>query len=247
MKTKSLKMFFALVAYFLLHSSPNQAADANLGLGLAVNGNFKEAVDVWLPLAESGDMEAQYYMGVVYRDGLGVAINYDKFKLWTSRSAFQGSTSAMYNLGAMYENALGVMEDKQKAFLWYSRAAQQGDVEAMVRSGRALRGQDYLCEDKLHCDYIIKYFYKPAAEKANTEAMVYMANILLISNSSDKKVEALAWLLIARKIGIEDEFLDDNVEKILAEFRGKALYKMAVKAAIVCETKYLEGCYFPSG
>ena len=77
------------------------AEDTKKGLQFAVNGNYEAAIDIWLPLPEEGDAEAQYYMGVVYKDGLGVETNYDEFRHWTSKSAFQGSPSAMFNLGVM--------------------------------------------------------------------------------------------------------------------------------------------------
>ena len=218
------------------------AEDAKKGLQFAVNGDYRQAVDIWLPLAEEGDAEAQYYMGVVYKDGLGIEINYDEFRYWTSKSAFQGSSSAMFNLGTMYEYSLGVNEDKNKAFLWYSRAAQEGDVEARVRAGRMIRGEDYLCEDQLHCDYIVEYYYRPAAEQANTEAMVYMANILLIKQNYIESVEALGWLMIAEKLGIRDEFLSANVAKIINEFRDRDVFPFAELFLEDCLKKNLQEC-----
>ena len=232
----------AVASLYSFSSNVSLAEDAKKGLQFAVKGDYRQAVDIWLPLAEEGDAEAQYYMGVVYKDGLGVEINYDEFRYWTSRSAFQGSPSAMFNLGTMYEYSLGVDEDKNKAFLWYSRAAQEGDVEARVRAGRMIRGEDYLCEDQLHCDYIVEYYYRPAAEEANTEAMVYMANILLIKQNYTESVEALGWLMIAEKIGIRDEFLSANVEKIINEFRDRDVFPFAELFFEDCLKKNLQEC-----
>ena len=231
-----------VASIYLATSNVSLAEDAKKGLQFAVNGDYRKAVDIWLPLAEEGDAEAQYYMGVVYKDGLGVEINHDEFSYWTSRSAFQGSASAMFNLGVMYEYSLGVAEDKSKAFLWYSRAAQEGDVEASVRAGRMLRGEDYLCEDQLHCDYIVNYYYRPAAEQANTEAMVYMANILLIKQNDIESAEALGWLMIAQKIGIRDEFLRANVEKIINDFKDRDVFPFAELFLEDCLEKSLQEC-----
>lgn len=232
----------AVASLSSISSNISLAEDAKKGLQFAVKGDYRKAVDIWLPLAEEGDAEAQYYMGVVYKDGLGVEINYDEFRYWTSRSAFQGSPSAMFNLGTMYEYSLGVDEDKNKAFLWYSRAAQEGDVEARVRAGRMIRGEDYLCEDQLHCDYVVEYYYRPAAEQANTEAMVYMANILLIKQNYTESVEALGWLMIAQKIGIRDEFLSANVEKIINEFRDRDVFPFSELFFEDCLKKNLQEC-----
>ena len=242
--TKLVKFIYIAVVASLCSFSSNVslAEDAKKGLQFAVNGEYRQAVDIWLPLAEEGDAEAQYYMGVVYKDGLGVEINYDQFRYWTSRSAFQGSPSAMFNLGIMYEYSLGVNEDKNKAFLWYSRAAQEGDVEASVRAGRMIRGDDFLCEDQLNCDYIVEYYYRPAAEQANTEAMVYMANIFLIQRSYIDSVEALGWLLIAQELGIRDQFLQTSVAKIIDDFRDKEVFPQAKLFASSCKNRNLKQC-----
>lgn len=34
--------------------------------------NYDEALVIWRPLAENGHTEAQYFLGVVYEEGLGV-------------------------------------------------------------------------------------------------------------------------------------------------------------------------------
>ena len=231
-----------VASLYSFSSNVSLAEDAKKGLQFAVNGEYRQAVDIWLPLAEEGDAEAQYYMGVVYKDGLGVEINYDQFRYWTSRSAFQGSPSAMFNLGIMYEYSLGTNEDKNKAFLWYSRAAQEGDVEASVRAGRMIRGEDYLCEDQLHCDYIVEYYYRPAAEQANTEAMVYMANILLIKQNYIENIEALGWLMIAQRLGVKDEFLNSSIAKIISEFRNRDVFPYAEQFSKDCLAKSLKEC-----
>lgn len=242
--TKLIRFFcVSIVASICLFlSNVSRAEDAKKGLQYAITGDYGQAIDIWLPLAEAGDAEAQYYIGVVYKDGLGVEINYDKFRYWTSKSAFRGSSSAMFNLGVMYEHSLGVPEDKNKALLWYSRAALEGDVEASVMAGRLLRGEDYLCEDQLHCDYIVNYYYRPAAERANIDAMIYMANILLLKQNYAESVKALGWLLIAQEIGIKDQFLNANVENIINEFRDRDVFLRATLFASSCKNKNLKQC-----
>ncbi len=51
--------------------------------------------------AESGDAEAQCYLGAMYRDGKGVLINYEQALIWTKKAAEQGNMVVLHNLRAM--------------------------------------------------------------------------------------------------------------------------------------------------
>lgn len=241
-----LKLFFVgllFSSWSVISFAQGTPAD---GLKLAKEGDFKAALKIWEPLAISGDAESQYYMGVAYRDGLGVDVDLELFKHWTSQSAFNGSRSAMFNLAVMYEYEQGVKQDLEKAYHWYSIAAYQGDTEAMVRAGQLLRKKDLLCEDKLYCDFISHKYYKPSAQSGNTKAMVYMANMIALAGTNEQIVHSLKWLIIADKIGIQDEFLSLNANKILEPSNWKdneiaAAYKLASD----CFKKYLEDCSVP--
>ena len=72
--------------------------------------------------AEMEIPEAQYRLGLMYRDGEGVEKNYEKAVEWYRKSAKQGYASAENNLGFMYENGFGVEKDYKKAFDWYCQA-----------------------------------------------------------------------------------------------------------------------------
>lgn len=216
------------------------------GLNLAKEGDFKAALKIWKPQATSGNAESQYYLGVSYRDGLGVDADLQLFKYWTSQSAFNGSSSAMFNLAVMYEYEQGVKQDLEKAYHWYSLAAFEGDTEAMVRAGQLLRKKDLLCEDNLYCDFISQNYYKPSAQSGNTKAMVYVANMIALAGTNEQVIHSLKWHIIADKIGIQDEFLSANTKKILepGNWEGNQL-EAAYKLASDCIKKYLEDCSVP--
>ena len=59
----------------------------------------------WLSLAAKQDYpNAQYNLGRMYREGIGVPQNDQEAFKWFSRAAQQGDAEAQYNLGAMYVN-----------------------------------------------------------------------------------------------------------------------------------------------
>lgn len=78
-------------------------------------------------LAEGGDADAQWQMGVRYHDGEGVAHDDAQAVQWFLRAAEQGNTAAEGALGAYYWRGRGVSEDLSKAYFWSAIAMAQGD------------------------------------------------------------------------------------------------------------------------
>ena len=73
-----------------------------IGLRWYSEGNFDIARKFWKPLAESGDCDAQYAMGLLYYSGAGVRKNRgEAVLLWTEASE-QGQAQAQISLGAAY-------------------------------------------------------------------------------------------------------------------------------------------------
>ena len=58
--------------------------------------------------ADQGIAEAQFNLGVMYRDGQGVTQDYAEAVKWFRKAADQGNADAQFNLGVMYRNGEGV-------------------------------------------------------------------------------------------------------------------------------------------
>ena len=95
-----------------------------------LKGDFSAAYEEWLPLAELGDAEAQYNLGVMYDEGAGRDRVLGKAAEWYGMAAEQGFVDAQTNLGIMYMSGQGVPRDRASAQRWLQMAADQGDSEA---------------------------------------------------------------------------------------------------------------------
>ncbi len=82
------------------------------------------------PLAEQGNANAQYNMGVLYDEGYGVDKNYETARSWYEKAAAQNYAKAEHNLGIMYQEGHGVPADSSKAAKWFERAAEHGEPAA---------------------------------------------------------------------------------------------------------------------
>ena len=81
-------------------------------------------------LAESGDVEAQFYLGLMYAAGRVVPQNYKTAVKWYTKAAELGHAKAQSNLGTMYDNGEGVLSSNVKAYMWWNLAAFNGHEAA---------------------------------------------------------------------------------------------------------------------
>ncbi len=86
-------------------------------------GDYATALKKFRPHAEQGDVYAQYSLGWMYAEGLGVPQDHTEAARWYRLAAEQGDVVAQYTLGVMYANGEGVPQDYKEAVRWYSRAA----------------------------------------------------------------------------------------------------------------------------
>ncbi len=105
--------------------------------------------------AEQGDADAQFTLGVMYRQGEGVPQDPTEAVKWYRLAAEQGDAGAQFNLGVMYEQGKGVPQDPTEAVKWYRLAAEQGYAGAQFNLGLVYRlgqgvTQDYVESHKWH-------------------------------------------------------------------------------------------------
>jgi hypothetical protein len=84
-------------------------------------------------LADHGDADAQWKLGVRYHDGEGVPRDDARAMQWFLRAAEQGHVMAQATLGAYYWAGRGVTPDLSKAYFWSLLAFSQGDDNSRSR------------------------------------------------------------------------------------------------------------------
>lgn len=82
-------------------------------------------------LANQGDAEAQYYMCIIFHEGLGGnRKDMTQAATWCRKAADQGYMDAQTMLGTLYARGQGVEQNMAQARLWFGKAAAQGDADA---------------------------------------------------------------------------------------------------------------------
>lgn len=110
-------------------------ADFESGARAFAEHDYERARLEWLPIAEQGDANAQFSLGVMYSQGLGVAENLSEAVRWFRLAAVGGKSEAQFTLGVFYSQGIVGKPDPDEAIRWYTMAARQGDADAQFALG----------------------------------------------------------------------------------------------------------------
>ena len=98
--------------------------------------------------AETGNVDAQYTLGVRYLKGNGVKKNPNNAVKWIRKAAEQDHAGAQYQLGVMYRDGIGVPKSESEAIKWLRLATSWGIAKAQKDLDALLRKQLLASEDE---------------------------------------------------------------------------------------------------
>ncbi|GAB4137692.1 MAG: hypothetical protein Tsb0016_03070 [Sphingomonadales bacterium] len=108
--------------------SAGDALDAAYGESMALYeaGQWQDARERFLGLAQAGHAGAEAMMGKIYYHGQGVDQDPVTAAIWLYRSARRGYGAAQLALGSLYRHGTGVAADPAKAYAWFALAELRG-------------------------------------------------------------------------------------------------------------------------
>ena len=125
-----IKSLLATLVVSLSIAAPGLAGPFEDGKAAYERGDYVTALRLMRPLAEQGQTNAQFSIGMMYAIGKGVRHDYIEAVKWFRKAAEQGDASAQNSLGSMYLNGYGVLQDFVEAHKWFNLAAARGDKHA---------------------------------------------------------------------------------------------------------------------
>lgn len=105
-------------------------ADRDTALRAYQQGDFARALKEWQGLAESGNAEAEFRVGVMYEQGQGIPAAPKEAANWYRKAADQAYAQAQYALGMLYANGNGVRQDNVQAYMWLDLGSILGVAKA---------------------------------------------------------------------------------------------------------------------
>jgi TPR repeat protein len=129
----ALRFSITLVLSIVCLATPAWA-DFEADMKAYKGSDYATALREWQPLAEQGDANAQFNLGMLYTKGLGVQQDYGQARQWFEKAAAQGLARAHFYLGVLHARGEGVPPDYVHAQS-YERAIAQGYARAQFNLG----------------------------------------------------------------------------------------------------------------
>jgi len=125
--------------------------------------HYDNARKIWQVIAQRGNAEANFNLGILYEDGLGVSQDLAQALLYYEAAAIGGSFKAQYRLGLLYFVGEVVPLDKTKAKRWLTKAAEGGDRDSIEMlailsdANGSQRDKEFLRAETAHAsaDYLL--------------------------------------------------------------------------------------------
>ena len=172
--------------------------DYDYGYGYGVPHSYSEAVKCYRRAAEKGYADAQYMLGLCYKDGIYVQQSYLKAVKWWRLASGYGLADAQFEIGHCYYKGKGVEQSYAEAVKWYRFAAGQGLAQAQYSLGYCYAHGEGV--EKSYTEAV--KWYRLAAEQGHSWAQnnlgVCYANGHGVTKS---KFEAWYWYKKAAKQG----------------------------------------------
>ncbi len=186
-------------------------ADFAAGKRAALQGDYATAYQEWRSAAEDGDAESQFLLGLLYREGRGVAQDYAQSAEWLRQAADLGHHEAQFYLARAYREGLGVGADDGAAATLFRAAAEQGHADAAFSLGLMHRRGHGVAKDDLEA----ARWYLAAAGRGHGEARFTLGAVSEEGKGIARDVAwAYAWYVLAAESGVElAEVLSKRLER----------------------------------
>ncbi len=154
----------------------------------------KNSINVLKDAALSGDVAAQFDLGMRYYEGDGVDIDHTEASIYFQLAASEGDADAQFNLGTMFLKGEGVEKDASRAVFWYGNAAGQSHAEAQYNLGLMYHLGDGVPRDDAKA---VNYF-RDSANLGHAEAQCQLGLMYEKGHGVDcDKIKAFDWYLKA--------------------------------------------------
>lgn len=151
-------------------------------------GEFNQAYELLQPLAEAGEPEAEWYLGLMHVRGEGTPQDYTKAMHWFRRAADHSYSRAYYDVALMHELGEGRPVDHTIARQWYERGIQARCVPCMRHLGFI---DLYGVGDASPAPQRALQWLREAADAGSGDAALYLGAGLLSMEDAGARSEAL--------------------------------------------------------
>lgn len=174
------------------------------------------AVRLWRELAQAGDRQAAFRLGLYYDTGKEQKRDSHRAVYWYRKAAMAGEVHAQHNLAVAYAKGDGVSLDIHEAIKWWTRAARQGNPDSQYNLGIMYAAGEYGI--KRDFDQA-KHWWRKAAMHGDPMAQ-YNLGTLYVNNGLHDYCEATRWWKEAARNGVQQASLALRVIKTREDYHS---------------------------
>jgi TPR repeat protein len=224
-----------------LFMSPVLAQSYDEGAKAYNKRDYHTALKNWQPLAEKGDVKAQFNVGLLYAQGLGVDLDFKEAVKYWQKAAAQKNPEASFQLGRVYaEGRKDIDKNPAEAVKWFRASADLGNPQAQAQLGDLYaRGEGVAKSEK---DALT--WYKKAVAQGYTPAMASVGAMYESGKGvpvDKSKAYTYFTLAVAKATGKEAEAATASRNRIAAALKPEQV-KAARETASKCMAAEYKNC-----
>ncbi len=195
-------VFAAVMAVVVPFTFPAPARAETAGAQAMARGEYARAVKELMVAAKAGNRQAQYDLGLAYRDGKGMGRDLNQAYKWIRQAADKDLPEAQFEVGQMEEDGDGTEKNVADAAEWYRKAAQHGNVPAMYALGELYRNGDDDGNGVAKDEAQAIRWYRPAADKNDIDSQLALGKMYQQGLGVPKNLnDAAVWFRKAAQLG----------------------------------------------
>lgn len=181
-----IRLLFLIPAIVMMMNNLCLAADRP-----AQDASASTPIVALIEMAEKGNKNAQYDVGVIYLYGRGVPKDENKAFEWFNKAAASGYSVAEYAVGRMYYYGQGIAQSGKLAQEWFQKAAEKGNADAQYALGVMYQfGKDV----EKNLETAAKW-YRSAAESGLAAAQYALGAMYSLGQGVEKDLsKGIEWL-----------------------------------------------------
>lgn len=187
------------------------------GQGDIFEQDLQKAAFWYQQAAEKENAVAQYRLGTLYEEGIGVRKNVNEARRWYERATTNGNARAMHNLAVLYTEGAFGEPDFKEAFKWFERSASYGVKDSQFNLGilyvRGLGVEASLPQAYKWFDIVAKGGDLDAAEKRDEVAKALKADQLEAIQKESAAWTNSEWIASANVITPSAHYWRDGSEQ----------------------------------
>jgi hypothetical protein len=168
------------------------ASDQYNALSSYDRGDYAKALAFYRPLAEKGQLMAEYMLGMMYANGQAVPLDYAQAMTWLRKAADDGEAKAQFNVGVLYFKGLGTPRNFDEALKWYRRAADQGEPAALFNLGSMYAKGESVAKDAVNAHMLYSLAAARGVEAAG-DAKAQLAKTMSAAQITEAETRERAW------------------------------------------------------